>query len=440
MSRKLVLVLLALLLALPAGMALPATAQEEVTITFWHHWGGNRVELMEEQVAAFEEANPGIKVDVVFLPWDNRLPNLLTAIAAGDPPDVTMFGRQDLPSFAATNSIIPLDDYMARDGITADMFIPAEFAGTQYNGQTWMLPQPTGGSLNIVWYDKDHVREAGLDPEAFPQTWDELKVWGEALVQGDGSLLDRIGIDVLHTGGDLPPFMMWLNANGQDWISGDLRTVTINNQAGIEVLEFMKSFTNDINYGVIEVTSFYEGGADLDNDIFFYGKETIQIDGSWVLFQLLEFAPDMDFGIAPVPYGPSGSPDRRGSTYGGWGYMIPQNSDNPAEAWELVKWLTTEIDGKGACWFIQQQQRPSPLVECDGYLKDGETHPRAAEILAIAELDHINTVSPVQPQVIEIILQMTDDVLYDDRPYEEALAWAEGEIQALLDAFWAEYE
>jgi len=267
-----------------------------------------------------------------------------------------------------------------------------------------------------------------------------LKVWGEALVQGDGSLLDRIGIDVLHTGGDLPPFMMWLNANGQDWISGDLRTVTINNQAGIEVLEFMKSFTNDINYGVIEVTSFYEGGADLDNDIFFYGKETIQIDGSWVLFQLLEFAPDMDFGIAPVPYGPSGSPDRRGSTYGGWGYMIPQNADNPDEAWELVKWLTTEIDGKGACWFIQQQQRPSPLVECDGYLKDGETHPRAAEILAIAELDHINTVSPVQPQVIEIILQMTDDVLYDDRPYEEALAWAEGEIQALLDAFWAEYE
>ena len=40
-----------------------------------------------------------------------------------------MFGRQDLPFFAATDSIIALDDYMAADGITIDMFVPAEFGG-----------------------------------------------------------------------------------------------------------------------------------------------------------------------------------------------------------------------------------------------------------------------------------------------------------------------
>ncbi|MBZ0300309.1 MAG: ABC transporter substrate-binding protein [Anaerolineae bacterium] len=440
MKTKSILFVMLAALVLSFSTAVSVSAQNcDVTLKFWHHWGGNRVPLMDAQVVAFQEANPGICVETVFLPWDNRLENLLTAISAGDPPDVTMFGRQDLPSFAVLDAIVPLDDYMAADGITADMFIPSEFAGNQYGGKTYMLPQPTGGALNIVWYNKQHFRDAGFDPDYFPETWDELKQYGEALRVGADGFLDRVGIDVLQSGGEQPAFLMWLNADGQDWISDDLRTVTINNPAGVETLNFMKSFTDDNNFGVEEVRSFYEGGAELDQDIFFYDLESIQVNGSWVLFQISDFAPDLDFGIAPVPYGPSGSPDRRGSTYGGWGYMIPQNAAHPDEAWKLVKWLTAEVEGTGACWFLQQQQRPSPLKDCDGYLKDGQTHPRAEEILAVAAQDHISAISPVQPQVLQVITNMTDAVLYGDKTTEDALADAEAEIQGLLDEFWAKY-
>lgn len=437
MSKKLALVLFALLMfALPAQ---PGRAQDcATTITLWHHWGGNRIPLMEAQVAAFTEAT-GICVENVFLPWENRLENLLTAIAAGDPPDVTMFGRQDLPFFAATDSIIPLDDYMAADGITADMFIPSEFAGTQYDGKTWMLPQPTGGALHIVWYNKDHFREAGLDPEVFPETWEELRAAAPKLTQSKDGFLERIGVNVLG-GGDQPgPFLMWLNANGQDWISDDLRTVTINNQAGIETLEFMKSFTDEVNSGIEEVNTFLEMTGEFDQTPLLLGMASIDINGSWQLLQIAEFAPDLDFGIAPLPYGPSGSPDRRGSAYGGWGYMIPKNASHPDEAWQLVKWLTTEIEDTGACWFLRQQQRPSPLANCDGYLKDGATHPLAETILGVAALDHLSPISPVQPQVLQIILRMQEEVLFDEKPVEQALADAEAEIQALLDEFWAQY-
>lgn len=434
--------LLFMIVALVLSFSTAVVAQDgecEVNLTFWHHWGGNRVPLMDAQVEAFEAANPGVCVETVFLPWDNRLENLLTSVAAGTPPDVTMFGRQDLPGFAVLDAIIPLDAYMEADGISPDIFIPSEFEGNQYNGQTYMLPQPTGGSLNIIWYNKDHFREAGLDPENFPETWAELREAAEQLTIGADGFLDRVGIDVLQSGGEQPAFLMWLNANGQDWISSDLRTVTINNQAGIETLEFIKSFTDEVNFGVEEVRSFYEGGAELDQDIFFYDLESIQTNGSWVLFQIEEFAPHLDYGIAAVPYGPSGSPDRRGSTYGGWGYMIPQNAAHPDEAWQLVKWMTTNMDDIGACWFIQQQQRPSPLTACDGYLKDGESHPRAAEILQVAALDNVSAISPVQPQLLQVITEMTDSVLYNDATVEDALTQAEIEIQDLLDTFWAEY-
>lgn len=436
-KKALLVLMLALILSMPVMVTTAQTC--ETTITLWHHWGGNRIPLMEEQVAAFTEAT-GICVENIFLPWDNRLENLLTAVAAGDPPDVTMFGRQDLPFFAATNSIIPLDDYMAADGMSPDVFIEAEFAGTQYNGQTWMLPQPTGGGLNIVWYNKSHFAEAGLDPEAFPETWEELIAAGALLTQGADGFLDRVGINVLNTGGEQPAFLMWLNANGQDWISDDLRTATINNQAGIEVLEFIKSYTDEVNFGIEEVNSFYEMTGEFDQTPFILGLDSININGSWQLFQIEANAPDMEIGIAPVPYGPSGSPDRRGSTYGGWGYMIPRNASNPDEAWQLVKWLTAEIDGVGACWFIQQQQRPSPLAECDGYLLDGVTHPMAETILDVVGMDHVSTISPVQPQANQIITRMTEEVLFNEKSVEQALADAEAEIQALLDDFWAQYQ
>ena len=163
------------------------------------------------------------------------------------------------------------------------------------------------------------------------------------------------------------------------------------------------------------------------------------MNGSWTLFQLEDYAETLNYGVAPIPYGPSGDADRRGSTWGGWGYMIPQNAAHPEEAWELVKWLTTEVEGIGACWFLQQQQRPSPLVDCDGYLKDGETHPRAETIIGVAALDNTANISPVQPQADEVINRMVDDVMFGDATPQEALEAAEAEIQALLDEFWEDF-
>ncbi len=433
-------ILLMFLLALPIIMTVQAQnpdCEGDVTLTYWHHWGGNRIPLMEAAIAAFEDANSGICVDNVFLPWDNRLENLLTVIAAGEPPDVTMFGRQDLPFFAVTESIIPLDAYMEADGISPDMFIPAEFVGNVYNDQTWMLPNPTGGAINIMWYNKDHFEEAGLDPEAFPETWDELLAAAEALRVGEDGFLDRIGYNPLSING--VPFIVWLNSNGQDWISEDLRTVTINNPAGVEVLEFLQAFTDDVNFGIEEVNAFGEMAGEFDQDALIQRLASIRSSGSWLLFQIEDHAEDLNYGVAPIPYGPSGDPDRRGSTWGGWGFMIPKNATHPDEAWELVKWMTTEVEEIGACWFLQQQQRPSPLVGCDGYMKDGETHPMAESILAVAAKDNVASISPVQPQADEILERMIEDVLFGEKSIEKALEDAEAEIQELLDEFWAEY-
>ncbi len=433
----LLLVSVIMLAVVPLSMTVSAQnpdCEGDVTLTYWHHWGGNRIPLQEQQVAAFEDAHPGICVDNIFLPWDNRLQNLLAAIAAGNPPDVTMFGRHDLPFFAATESIIPLDDYMAADGVDPAIFHPSEFAGTQFNGKTWLLPLPGGGAFAIAWYNTDHFAEAGI--ESFPETWDEMLEVSETLRIGDGSFLERIGFNASAVTGF--PFLAWLNANGQTWISEDSRTITINNEAGVETLAFMQAMA-EINYGIEEQNAFWEMAGEFDQGPLIQGLVSIEANGSWTLFQLEDHAETLSYDVAPIPYGPSGSADRRGGAHGGWGYMIPKNAAHPDEAWKLVKWLTTEVEGQGACWFIQQQQRPSPLVECNGYEKDGVVHPRAEAILGVAALDYLVPVAPVQPEANQVLNRMVEDVLFGDSSIEDALASAEEEIQGLLDAFWEEY-
>ena len=79
-STLLLIILVVIFSMIPASFAQDADCEGDVTLTFWHHWGGNRIELMDAQIAAFEAANPGICVDTIFLPWDNRLQNLLGRI------------------------------------------------------------------------------------------------------------------------------------------------------------------------------------------------------------------------------------------------------------------------------------------------------------------------------------------------------------------------
>ena len=294
-----------------------------------------------------------------------------------------------------------------------------------------------GGGYNIVWYNTDHFAEAGI--EKFPETWDEMLEAAAALTQGDGEFLDRIGFNANSIAG-APSFITWLNANGQDWISDDLRTVTINNEAGAQTLEFLQAMT-EINYGVEEQNAFWESAGEFDQMAIILDLVSIQSTGSWALFQLESHAEELNYEVEAIPYGPMGSPDRRGATWGGWGFMVPKNAAHPDEAWKLVKWQTTEVEGVGGCWFLQQQQRPSPIAACDGYEKDGVSHHRAEAILGVAALDAVAPISPVQPEANQIINRMRDDVLFGDKTIEQALADAEAEVevQALLDAFWEEY-
>jgi ABC-type glycerol-3-phosphate transport system substrate-binding protein len=420
-------------------LMLSAAAQgnpEPVTITLWHHWGGSREPLMVEQLAAFEEAYPWITVENSLRPQEGRLEALTAAIAANEPPDVVMFQRQEIPSFVLQNALTPLDPYLEASGVSTDIFYPSELASVQFDGNIWGLPQPTGGGQQLLWYNVDLFESAGLDPDQPPQTWDELRAAAEALTVIQDGFLEQLGVDVLTPGGNLPNFFIWLYANGGSWISDDLRTVQFDSPEGLETLQFMLEMV-ELSGGVEELTAFTAAHTEAANAPWYQGRAAMEADGVFQYAITREYAPEMNFRVAPLPYGPSGSPDARGAASGGWSYVIPANSDAKDAAWLLVEWLTTEMDGQGACWFLEQQDRPSPMIDCTERIASVTSNTLFQDITAAASLDQSVLATPIQPQINDAVLRMVESVLYGSATPEEALATAAGEAQTLLDEFWA---
>ena len=91
--KKLFALLLAIVLML--GVCAAATAEEPVTITFWHTYGDAETPVIDDVIIPmFEAANPDIKVEAIRQSGDfNQM--LVTALGTGMVPDVARGHHQN---------------------------------------------------------------------------------------------------------------------------------------------------------------------------------------------------------------------------------------------------------------------------------------------------------------------------------------------------------
>src|SRR5262249_19240082 len=89
----------------------PTAAPGQKVVTFWYHWGSGQVigQGMEAVSRAFEKVNPSVKVNSLSL-GDNSIAKVLTAVAAGEPPDT--FDDYRVQSMAIRGATSPLDDFV----------------------------------------------------------------------------------------------------------------------------------------------------------------------------------------------------------------------------------------------------------------------------------------------------------------------------------------
>jgi len=193
-NRKSVLKLLAAVsvAGIAAGMAMTASAQEKITITFanWAAAEGTTKPGIEKVIADFEAANPDIDIVSEAISFSEIARQLVLRARSGNPPDVAQIAGNDTVLLGSTGALEPLDSYVS-DELAANLKSGADAGLRDKDGSLFAFPwnqSPAG-----FWYNKKIMEQAGLDPENPPRTIDELN---EALAAIKSSQPDVIPLAI----------------------------------------------------------------------------------------------------------------------------------------------------------------------------------------------------------------------------------------------------
>lgn len=157
---------LACLFALVPLLAAPAGAR---TLEFWTmqlspHLDG----YVGGLIRRYEAAHPGVKIKWIDLPWSEMERKVLTAIAAGQAPDVVNLNPQFAAKLAEFGALAEPERHL--DAATIAAYLPAAWAGNRLDGRTFALPWYLTTNLTVV--HRGLLRQAGVAD--VPRTHAEL--------------------------------------------------------------------------------------------------------------------------------------------------------------------------------------------------------------------------------------------------------------------------
>lgn len=308
--------------------------EEEKVLTFWSWAGYVQQDDAPGQVVTkeFNEKYAGkIRVEARFIPASEYVTAIQAAIASNELPDIFQ-KHPSLPIRTAVdeNLIIPIDDLVTEDYLS--QFHGGAFTEgvTKIDGQTYTIPISGPQLMYMLYYNKDVMKNAGLDPEKPPVTWDELRSMSKTITEQSNG--DVYGLILgSGSGGYTTRYVQGL-AEGISPIEGkpfNFRTGEYNfdKQAWIDSVQFLVDLRND---GTIFPASYnlQSGEASV---LLGSGQAAFKMDARWRMWQIKRDTPDANFGMSHIPTR-DGSVPLYGRSNDEIGLVISSNSKHPEAA------------------------------------------------------------------------------------------------------------
>src|SRR5215204_4871809 len=177
--------------ALAGGaVAKPAIAQATTEISFFYPIavGGPITKIIDGYAAEFEKENRSIKVKPIYSgTYQESITKALTAHKSGTPPVTSVLLSTDIFTLIDEDAIVPIDGFIRTDDDRKWMssFFPSFMLNSQTPGKIWGVPFQR--STIVLYWNKELFKEAGLDPEKAPDTWQEQTAFAEKLTKRDAS-------------------------------------------------------------------------------------------------------------------------------------------------------------------------------------------------------------------------------------------------------------
>ena len=186
-----------------ALLSISAVLAADVEVTWWHMFTEGQEAILQEIIAEFNEANPGIKVVAESQPYDGFLAKVYEAVSTGTGPDIIFNYASTAADYIPDGLIVDQSKYMESDyKARVSEGIYAESTGFEDGGLYAVAVQSTGP---ILFYNKTMFDKVGFSA---PKTWDEIEeaakaIYAEYKIPGFAfdSLTDGMQAFLLQGGG-----------------------------------------------------------------------------------------------------------------------------------------------------------------------------------------------------------------------------------------------
>ena len=322
------------------------SAAATVTIQFWHRtFTPVENEWYSDIVKQFNEAQSEVKVVDTEVPADAWEQKMKAAQAAGKAPDVythpgAIQDGVNAGQLRELNDIVPQE---ALDEII-DAALPVSAIDDKFYAYPLLLEPQT-----VLFWNKDMLEAAGLDPEVGPETWDDLFEMCEAIkpTLPEGAYCISPASDAVtfawSTVGQQYNFAGH-TALTEDWTAPD-----VENPEYTALIQAYKTLW-DNEYMAKQALAPYVAGEDFGEK-----KCAFKVSGSWMMSEIGSDYPDLltRTGVGKFPSAPGS--DRTATTLGNFKWVVDAKTANAEAAGKFLTWCIAGDPANLVPFFVNTQ-------------------------------------------------------------------------------------
>ncbi len=339
-------------LAVACAVVLPASGAlaEQITLRVWDTFADQSAG-MDAFIAAFEAANPNIKIARDVQSADNMRAVIQTALNSGTGPDILYYdtGPGYAGVLASNKLLLPLDDFYGSGAL--DAVYPWTRERVTFDGVTYGI----GNEVEFVgvYYNRDLFKEHGLE---VPTTYDQYLEVAKALKDAGVTPVtfgDAPGWPAFHT------FSAYTNARVP---KGDL-TAMIAGEASWDdprVVEAIQAAFVDMNQSGFYPPSVNAISYEDANALFQSEMAGMNLTGSWMIRVFKDNPFDTGIFFLPAPDG--GNPNPPAGL--GSGYFVSAATQHPEEAKAFLSFLFDPANAR--FWVEEMSVLPPYAVDVEG--------------------------------------------------------------------------
>lgn len=356
--KKLLIVALLIALAIPAfcSGAPEASTGKKQTVTVWLGWP-SLMDVFSRIEADYEAENPNIDLEITAYNLRDFEQKLAVSLPAGSGPDVIITSEYIIPLYVDAGLIATPPEDVAK-------FIDSSFdelvkSVNKFKGPNDTEPRLYGvphiGIARVQYYNKDLMREAGLEPEA-PVTWDELIEEAQKMTKYDENgniLVSGTSLRIFGGGsGTGEKFMIKLVQAGGSFLGRTADGGWKANYCTEEGVDTLQLYIDCLyKYKVDSFEAKHDTDAFVNGLTAFYDRELAPVT------TITDTNPDLDFGVAAMP-----GNKVRGTVYSTESYFVSEASKVKDAAWDFIMYTQKEEYVKA--FFVEQGWIP-PRIDID---------------------------------------------------------------------------